>query len=243
MLELEPIILDQRTISRASLGGLNKLKQMDVQSGDLVTIQLAGLTIPQLKDVLVRNLPRKTLNLPPKDTFHFLSCLHAQDINNSLYPESCRQQFVARLSWLSSDQALNMQGIGESTWQLLFEEGLLTDLTNWLALTSEQLAKLPSIGEKRSRLLALNFQLAIKQPLEAWLSALGMPPAGKNKLFNEQELAHWQTLSNRSLENWQGLNDVGEKRAQNLLDFFNHPVIKQQAAYLATLGVKGFIKL
>lgn len=243
LLELEPIILDQRTISRASLGGLNKLKQMDVQSGDLVTIQLAGLTIPQLKDVLVRNLPRKTLNLPPKDTFHFLSCLHAQDINNSLYPESCQQQFVARLSWLSSDQALNMQGIGESTWQLLFEEGLLTDLTNWLALTSEQLAKLPSIGEKRSRLFALNFQLAIKQPLEAWLSALGMPPAGKNKLFNEQELAHWQTLSNRSLEDWQELNGVGEKRAQNLLDFFNHPVIKQQAAYLATLGVKGFIKL
>ncbi|WP_036218012.1 NAD-dependent DNA ligase LigB [Marinospirillum minutulum] len=242
LLELEPFELDQRTISRTSLGSLNKLKQLDVQKGDLVTIQLAGLTLPQLDEVLVRSQPRSKTNHPPEDAFHFLSCLQAKAINKSPYPKGCKQQFIARLTWLSSYQALNMQGISEGTWALLLDAGLLKDLTSWLALTVEDLQPLAGIGTKRSRLLALNFYLARQQPLEVWLSALGMPPSGTDKLFNQQEVKHWQTLAARSLEDWQALSGVGKKRAQDLLEFFNHPVIQEQAEFLANKGVKGFAK-
>lgn len=242
LLELEPFELDQRTISRTSLGSLNKLKQLDVQKGDLVTIQLAGLTLPQLDEVLVRSQPRSKTNHPPEDAFHFLSCLQAKAINKSPYPKGCKQQFIARLTWLSSYQALNMQGISEGTWALLLDAGLLKDLTSWLALTVEDLQPLAGIGTKRSRLLALNFYLARQQPLEVWLSALGMPPSGTDKLFNQQEVKHWQTLAARSLEDWQALSGVGKKRAQDLLEFFNHPVIQEQAGYLAKQGVTGFAK-
>lgn len=242
LLELEPFELDQRTISRTSLGSLNKLKQLDVQKGDLVTIQLAGLTLPQLDEVLVRSQPRSKTNYPPEDAFHFLSCLQAKVINKSPYPKGCKQQFIARLTWLSSYQALNMQGVSEGTWELLFDAGLLKNLTSWLALTVEDLQPLAGIGTKRSRLLALNFYLARQQPLEVWLSALGMPPSGTDKLFNQQEVKHWQTLAARSLEDWQALSGVGKKRAQDLLEFFNHPVIQEQVGYLAKQGVTGFAK-
>ncbi len=242
LLELEPVNLDQRTISRTSLGGLKNLNQLDVQAGDLVTIQLAGLTLPQLDEVLVRSQPRSKTNHPPEDAFHFLSCLQAKAINKSPFPKGCKQQFIARLTWLSSYQALNMQGISEGTWALLLDAGLLKDLTSWLALTAEDLQPLAGIGTKRSRLLALNFYLARQQPLEVWLSALGMPPSGTDKLFNQQEVKHWQTLAARSLEDWQALSGVGKKRAQDLLEFFNHPVIQEQAGYLAKQGVTGFAK-
>lgn len=240
LLELEPFELDQRTISRTSLGSLKNLQSMDVQSGDLVTIKLAGLTIPQLENVLVRSQPRIKTNHPPEDAFHFLSCLQAEAIELSPYQAGCQQQFIARLSWLSSNQALSMQGVGEATWQLLLEEGVLKDLTNWLALTPEQLEKLPSIGEKRSRLLVMNFRQAATKPLEMWLKALGMPPSGSDPLFNEEEAMHWQTLANRSLEDWQGRKGLGAKRAQDLQAFFNDPTIQQQANYLEKMQVIGF---
>ena len=142
ILELEPIILDQNTVQRASLGGLKNLNKLDVQAGDLVVIQLAGLTIPQLKEVMVRSQPRNQVNPPTEENFHTLSCLQASDIQTSPHPTSCQQQYLARLSWLSAKQGLNMQGISTATWQLLLEQDLLTDLTNWLALTQEQLEPL-----------------------------------------------------------------------------------------------------
>lgn len=240
ILEFEPTILDQNTIQRASLGGLKNLKMLDVQAGDLVIIQLAGLTIPQLKEVMVRNEPRVKSNHPPEEVFHSLSCIQASDIKNSPHPRGCQQQYLARLAWLSSKQGLNMQGIGESTWQLLLEEGLLTDLTNWLNLTQEQLEKLPGLGEKRSRLLARNFKLATSQPFTTWLIALGMPPAGSEDLFNNEEKANWQTLTNRSLDEWQTRSGVGIKRAKDLQAFFNHPETQKQASFLAKLDVGAF---
>ncbi|GLR63480.1 NAD-dependent DNA ligase LigB [Marinospirillum insulare] len=240
ILELEPFELDQRTLSRTSLGSLNKLKQLDLQTGDLVTIQLAGLTIPQLKEVLVRSLPRIKANHPPENTFHFLSCLKASDIQNSPYPIGCKQQYLARLTWLSSKQGLAMQGVGESTWEALLEAGLLVDLTNWINLTQEQLEKVKGIGIKRSRLLVRNFKLAASQPLETWLIALGMPPAGNNGLFDNGEITNWQNLSNKSLEKWQLRKGVGIKRAKDLQVFFNHPEIKKQTSFLAEMGVEGF---
>ncbi|NLW05831.1 MAG: NAD-dependent DNA ligase LigB [Pseudomonadaceae bacterium] len=240
LLELEPFELDQRTISRTSLGSLKNLQSMDVQSGDLVTIKLAGLTIPQLENVLVRSQPRIKTNHPSEDSFHFLSCLQAEAIELSPYPKGCEQQFIARLTWLSSKQSLAMQGVGEATWQLLLAEGVLKDLTSWLALTPEQLEKLPSIGKKRSRLLVRNFHLAASKPFTTWLVALGMPPVGSGELFEYGEAAKWQTLAQRSQEEWQARSGVGSKRAEDLQAFFNHPVIKQQIAYLAENGIEGF---
>jgi len=240
LLELQPIELDQRTISRTSLNSLKKLKETDIQTGDLVSIQLSGSTIPQLDEVLIRNQPREKKKPLPEDAFHNLSCIQVGDIKDSPYPAGCKQQFIARLSWLSSEQGLNMQGVGESTWQLLLNEGLLKDLTNWLNLTPGQLEALPGIGVKRSRLLALSFRQARQQPMEKWLRALGMPPAGTDRLFESQEVKHWQTLVERSIEKWQELDGVGPKRAKDLKNFFNHPGIQQQAMFLAKLGVKGF---
>ena len=242
LLELEPFELDQRTISRTSLGSLNKLKQLDVQKGDLVTIQLAGLTLPQLEEVLVRTQPRIKPKHPSEKNFHSLSCLQTSDLNNSPNPAACQQQFIARLAWLSSKQGLNMQGVGESTWEALLEAGLLADLTNWLNLTQEQLEQVSGLGKKRSRFLTRSFKLAANQPFTTWLVALGMPPAGNEQLFKVGEIANWQTLAARSLENWQALSGVGKKRAQDLLEFFNHPVIQEQADYLAKQGVTGFAK-
>lgn len=240
LLALEPFELDKKIISRASLGGLKNLKKLDVQAGDLVAIQLAGLTIPQLQDVLIRTQPRTAATHPPEDAFHYFSCLQAKTIKLSPYPKGCEQQFIARLSWLSSNQALNMQGVGESTWQLLLEEGLLKDLTNWLDFTQEALEKVTGLGEKRSRLLILNFKTAISQPFTTWLIALGMPPIGSGALFSVEEPPNWQTLANRSLAAWQQRNGIGTKRAKDLQAFFNHPVMQQQAKFLAEQGVKGF---
>ncbi|HKM15925.1 MAG TPA: NAD-dependent DNA ligase LigB [Marinospirillum sp.] len=240
LLALEPFELDHKMISRASLGGLNNLKKLDVQAGDLVVIQLAGLTIPQLQDVLIRNQPRTAATHPPKAAFHGLSCIQAKAIQNSLYPAACQQQYLARLSWLSAKQGLNMQGISSATWEILLEQGLLIDLTNWLGFTQEVLEKVTGLGEKRSRLLMLNFKTAISQPFTTWLIALGMPPTGSGALFNAEETPNWQTLANRSLAAWQQRNGVGAKRAQDLQAFFNHPVMQQQAKFLAEQGVKGF---
>src|SRR5690606_34616121 len=55
VLELEPIQLDDRRISRASLGSLRRWRDLDVLPGDLVSIRLSSQAIPQLQQVISRS--------------------------------------------------------------------------------------------------------------------------------------------------------------------------------------------
>ncbi|CAM4082123.1 hypothetical protein VRRI112168_13870 [Vreelandella rituensis] len=106
---LYPIRLEGRRISRVSLGSLEQWQALDLRAGDQVAVHLAGLTIPQLAEVVWQTEEREPLSVPAAEAYHLLSCLRLV--------EGCQAQLVARLTWLG--EQLDMRGIGEGTWQAL----------------------------------------------------------------------------------------------------------------------------
>ena len=74
MLNLQPLRLDDRRISRVSLGSLQRWQQLDIRPGDQVAIALAGLTIPRVDTVVTRNPQRAELAVPLANDYHALSC-------------------------------------------------------------------------------------------------------------------------------------------------------------------------
>lgn len=242
LLEIHPVQLDDRQIQRISLGSLPRWQQLNLQPGDRIVIRLAGSTIPQFQQRLQRGMNREkqVVQPPSAEAFHALSCLSRQEIEQSTDPAGCRQQFLARLAYLSSAAALDMQGVAEQSWALLLDQGLIHELTDWLSLTSTQLQSLPGIGEKRAEQLIRTFAAARESSLLQWLAALGIPPAGSEPLFSDDEQVHWQTLILRNTADWQQRHGVGSSRASALVNFFQHPQVQQQAARLQQFGVEGF---
>lgn len=227
VLELKPIRLDDRQVSRVSVGSLQRWQQLDIRPGDHVAISLAGLTIPRLDSVVSRSVDRIELQAPKAEDYHFLSCLQSAP--------GCESQFRARLAWLSGKNGLGLTGIGPGTWDSLIEAGLVNGLLDWMSMDSARLATMPGFGERRSTRLLTSLQSAHERPFRVWLKAIGLPAVAEAHLGD-----NWQELATRSREQWQVLPGIGPVRAKQLVGFFQDPQIQALSQQLQSLGIQGF---
>ena len=224
---LQGVRLDDKTIRRVSLGSLSRLQKLALNTGDHVSIALSGHAIPQLKEVVWRSPQQQQIHLPNANNYHALSCWQVST--------ECQQQFLARLTWLGNKKTLNMPGIGAQTWQALIDAKLIQKITDWLALSSEDLAKTPSFAKKRSTQTAQAFAQAKQKPFPVWLKALGAPPA---ITLNPND--NWQALAALSAQDWQQKRHLSRGHAGQAYAFFQHPEVQEAALNLQKHGVAGF---
>lgn len=227
VLELLPIRLDDRQISRVSVGSLQRWEALDIRPGDQVAVSLAGLTIPRLDSVVTRNVERLHLQVPHAADFHSLSCWRASP--------GCESQFRARLNWLSGKKGLGLAGVGPGTWDKLANAGRIDGLLDWLTLDQAQLVNIPGLGARSSAKLLDSLQGARHQSFTTWLKAIGLPPAGDAELNQG-----WQVLAGRTSEQWQAQPGVGPGRAAQLVAFFAHPEVRALSEQLRSQGIQGF---
>ncbi|MCW3147439.1 NAD-dependent DNA ligase LigB [Stutzerimonas stutzeri] len=227
LLQLEPVQLDDRRITRVSLGSLRRWQALDIRPGDQVAIALAGLSIPRLDSVVWRSPQRTPLQPPDPTHYHALSCWRATP--------GCEQQFLARLSWLSGDHGLAIPGLGQGTWSALLDAGLLPDLLGWLDLDAVTLQQAAGIGPTRATTLARHLMAARQRPFVVWLTALGLP--GDAALSEDD---NWQQLAARSSADWQAVPGVGPARAQQLRQFFQAAEVLALRERLQQAGIRGF---
>ncbi|MFJ7311263.1 NAD-dependent DNA ligase LigB [Pseudomonas sp. NPDC098747] len=227
VLELVPVMLDDREIKRVSASSLKRWQALDIRPGDQVAISLAGLTIPRLDSAVLRTTERAEINVPNAKDFHALSCLQPTP--------GCESQFLARLTWLSGKQGLAMQNVGRGTWEKLLETGRLNHLLDWLTLDEPELANIAGFGERSSARLMHSFRSARQRPFAQWLKALGLPPTGGAKLPDS-----WHALAQRDTEQWHGEAGIGPGRAAQLSAFFRDPQVLALSEILHAAGIDGF---
>lgn len=227
VLELRPVRLDDRTISRVSVGSLQRWQALDIRPGDLVAVSLAGLTIPRLDSVVSRATERAELNVPRAEDYHELSCWQPTP--------GCESQFHARLVWLTGKRGLALPGIGPGTLDKLIGSGQIHGLLDWMTLEQSQIDKIPGFADRSSAKLLDSFRVAQERPFHNWLKAIGLPPTGDAPLPG-----NWSELASRSLEQWQAQPGVGPGRAQALHAFFRDPQVRKLSTELRSQGIEGF---
>ncbi|WP_277589763.1 NAD-dependent DNA ligase LigB [Pseudomonas chlororaphis] len=227
MLELEPVLLDDRQIRRVSVGSLPRWQKLDIRPGDQVSISLAGLTIPRLNAVILRTPQRVPLQVPDASAFHALSCWHPLP--------GCESQFLARLTWLSGKSGLDLPHVGAGTWEKLVDAGLINGLVDWLTLEPAELANITGLGERSIARLLNSLHSARRQPFHRWLKALGLPPTGDARLEDG-----WTALAARTTEQWQAQSAIGPGRAAQLSAFFRNPQVLALSEELRAAGIEGF---
>ena len=227
MLELEPVQLDDRQISRVSVVSLKRWQALDIRPGDQVSISLAGQVIPRLDDVILRSTTRTALQAPNPRDFHALSCWQLDP--------GCEEQLLARLTWLSGDQGLALPHVGRETWNVLIQAGLIAGFLDWLTLDPAELANIDGFGDRSRARLLRSLHSARQRPFAQWLKALGVPPAARNNLTGG-----WQTLAARDTQAWLAIDGIGPGRAAQLSAFFRDPTVQALADTLRVAGIDGF---
>ncbi len=222
---LAPVLLAGTTVKRASLHNADQIEALDLRLHDRVYVEKGGEIIPKVTGVELSQRP------PGSVPFAFIE--HCPACGARLErPEGearhycpnylhCPPQIVGRIVHFISRRAMNIEGLGEETVQLLYDNQLIRNIADLYELKREQLAVLPRLGEKSAENILRSLENSKKVPFPRVLFAIGMRYVGETTAKN---LAlHFRTLEGliaASREELTEAEEVGERIADSILAFF-----------------------
>ncbi len=240
--ELEPVLLAGTRVSRASLHNEDILRSLDVRVGDSVFVRKAGEIIPEVV--------RVELGLRPPDAQPFRFPTHCPACGTPVVRVageaayrctaglSCPAQLRESLIHFGSRDAMDIQGLGEKTVDLLLEHHLVSSVSDLYRLTLDQLVALPRFGELSAQNLIASIAGSKTRPLSRLLYGLGIRFVGEQGALtlarHFRTMAALQTADQETLE---AIPDIGPRTAQSVRQFFDEPANQRVLAELEALGV------
>ena len=219
---LEPVEVGGVTVSRASLHNFDEVERLDVQIGDTVLVQRAGDVIPQIVMVIPEKRTGKEKPiLPPKQC----PVCSAQAVREGAYYKcvniSCPAKLVQSIKHFASRRAMDIEGLGGKTAELLVEKGLVKDLADVYYLNPQDLLKLPGFANKSVQNLLEALERSKNPSLARFIYAIGIPNVGE---YTAQVLARhfrsWENLEKASLTELLEIKGVGLETARSIVSFF-----------------------
>ena len=232
---LEPVQLAGTIVKRASIHNADQIELLDIRIGDMVYVEKGGEIIPKITGV--------ELSMRPKDSKPFEYITHCPECGTELVryegeakhfcPNSkeCKPQIIGRIVHFVSRKAMNIEGLGGETIELLWESGMLRNIADIYHLDPIQLASLPRLGEKSAANIIEGVRLSSEVPFERVLFALGIRFVGETTA--RYLASHFRTLdaiANASVEELAEAEEVGSKIAIAIVEYFsleeNHHIIE-----------------
>ena len=177
---LEPVEIEGVIVERATLHNYSEIERKDIRIGDMVIVIRSGDVIPEVTKVLkqYRTGKEKKVERPSKCPVCGQPVLD-EGILIKCQNLSCPARVVNSIIYFASKQCLDIPGLGEATVKLLYEKGLVRDVTDLFKLTKEDLLKLPGFAEKKAQNLIQAIQSV--KGVECWrfVNALGIEHIGE----------------------------------------------------------------
>ena len=241
---LEPVQLSGTLVKRASLHNADIIESLDLHIGDDVYVEKGGEIIPKI--VGVNHETRSTRQLE-KVVFitHCPECgaaLQREEGEAAHYcpnRESCPPQIKAALVHFVSRKAMDIEGLGDETIDLLYRQGLLTSIADIYRLREEDIAMQDRMGEKSAQNIIRNIQASRQVPYERVLFALGIRHVGETVA---KKLAYAfpsiEQLRAASFEALSAVDEIGEKIAARVMDYFSDPRHVELIDFLQHYGLQ-----
>ncbi len=225
---LEPVVIAQTTVSRATLHNQEYINTLDIREGDTVTVHKGGDIIPAViaVDYSKRVGSPEKFNLPK----HCPICgapTEFLDDGANLYCTGidCPAQMTRKISYFASKDAMDIIGLGESSVQALWEKGYVRHLTDIYDLKEKRdiLIAEGDIGRtKRVDNLLQSIENSKKQSFDRFLTGLGIHHIGPQTAKNiVQYFPNIDLLMQADLNALQTVPDVGPQAAERIVEFFS----------------------
>ncbi|MDE6500264.1 MAG: NAD-dependent DNA ligase LigA [Rikenella sp.] len=222
---LEPVRLAGTTVKRASLHNAEQIELLDIRIGDTVRVEKGGEIIPKIVGV---DRDRR-----PVESVPFQYITHCPECGTELVKEpdeakhycpnatGCPPQIVGRIVHYISRKAMNIEGLGDETVQLLYNNGLLGDLANLYDLEVEHLVPLERLGQKSAENIIHSIAKSLEVPYARVLFAIGIRYVGETTAKKlAAAIPSIDTLMAASREELLEVEEVGGKIADSILAYF-----------------------
>lgn len=222
---LEPVLLAGTTVKRASLHNADQIAKFDIREGDTVYVEKGGEIIPKIMGVDFAKRPTDSTptvyisQCPECDTPLVRTEGDAKHYCTNYY--GCPTQITGRIQHYISRKAMDIEGMGSETVELLFKEGLIENYADLYTLTKEQVMPLERMAEKSAENLVKGVAQSVQIPFERVLFALGIRFVGETvakKLAKAYK--NIDALMAASEEELTAVDEIGERIAKSVVEFF-----------------------
>ena len=225
---LEAVQLSGTVVQRATLHNEDFIRQLDIREGDMVWVEKGGEIIPKVVGreekgerreakgevyTFPTNCPECGANLVRVEGEAAWRCPNEA---------GCPPQIKGKMEHYVSRKAMNIEGLGSETIDLLYSQGLLRNIADIYALTQEDIARQERLGEKSAQNILRGIEASKQVPWARVLFALGIRMVGETtakkitRRFPSIDQLQWATV-----EQLTAIEDVGEQIAKNIIAYFN----------------------
>ena len=221
---LAPVQLAGTVVKRASLHNADQIEKLNIRIGDTVFVEKGGEIIPKIIEVDFMKRPENS-----EPTIYATHCPECQtelirtkgDAKHYCPNEfGCATQITGRIQHYISRKAMDIDGLGGETVDLLRKEGLIQNYADLYDLRVEQILPLERMAEKSAENMITGIQKSKKIPFEKVLFALGIRFVGETVA---KKLAKYfksiDNLMTASFEELINVDEIGDRIAQSIIDF------------------------
>jgi DNA ligase (NAD+) len=224
--KIEPVSVGGVTISSLSMFNEDVINEKQLMIGDTVLIERAGDVIPYI----VKSFPELRDGTEQKIIFPTACPVCSEQLYK---PEgeavwrctniNCEAQVIEKIAHYASKDALDIRGLGDALVRRFFEQGFLKNIVGIYHLPYEQLKSLDGFGEKSMLNLKEAIEKSKTQPLHRLIFGLGIRYVGETTAKAlARTVSHLTDLYLKTKEDLLTIEDVGEKVATSIVEFFSH---------------------
>lgn len=240
---LEPVQLAGTIVKRASIHNADQIAALDIRLGDMVYVEKGGEIIPKITEV---EFSERAIDSQP-----FTYITHCPECGCELVryegetkhycPNSrgCKPQILGRIVHFVGRKAMDIEGLGSETVELLWQSGMLNDIADIYTLDAIQLASLPRLGDKSAANILEGVRQSKDVPFERVLFALGIRFVGETTA--KYLAAHFRTLdaiAAATIEELSEAEEVGAKIAVAIVEFFSNEESRHIIERLRNAGLQ-----
>ena len=224
---LEPVQLAGTTVKRASLHNADQIAKLDIRVNDTVFVEKGGEIIPKIIAV--------DLEKRPEDSTPTVYATNCPECNTELVRTEgdakhycpnefgCAPQITGRIQHFISRKAMDIDGLGGETVDLLRKEGLIQNYADLYDLKVAQVIPLERMAEKSAQNMIAGIEKSKEIPFEKVLFALGIRFVGET--VAKKLAKHFKSIDNlmsATFEELVNTDEIGDRIAQSIIDFSNN---------------------
>lgn len=240
---LEPVELAGTIVKRASLHNADQIEKLDIRINDTVFVEKGGEIIPKIIAVDFSKRPQDSV--PTQYATHCPECgtelVRTEGDAKHYCPNTygCAPQIAGRIQHYISRKAMDIDGLGGETVELLRKEGLVQNYADLYDLRVEQIIPLERMAEKSAQNMIAGIEKSKEIPFEKVLYALGIRFVGET--VAKKLAKHFKSIDNlmaADLETLVAVDEIGDKIAESIIEFSNDLSNIQLVDRLKSYGVQ-----
>lgn len=262
---LDPVQLSGTIVQRATLHNEDFIRSLGIREGDMVWVEKGGEIIPKIVGKTSPPPPKEGLSEHPSSPLFegVGGDAIGEGVDGSVFPTLCPEcgtplirvegeaawrcpnemtcppQIKGKMEHFVSRRAMNIDGLGEETIALLYEQGLLHNVADIYDLTLSELAQQERLGQKSAQNILNGIETSKLVPWARVLFALGIRMVGETTAKKiARRFRNINLLMTATHDQLTAVEDVGDQIADNIIAYFADERNREIVSRLRAAGLQ-----